>query len=152
MALLYVQLPPYHLQLHQAHKQRLRRLAQAAARVHQELELPRCVEEEPEFTHVPLPGHARHIRHIQDVVCAHFKVSVEEMQHGRKKLAAQARFLTMWFIKRRHNVTTSWLGTRFGGRDHTTAMNALRRVEQLRACDPEFAAAVADMELKIERT
>jgi chromosomal replication initiator protein len=34
------------------------------------------------------------------------------------------------------------IGRKFGGRDHTTVMHAVRRIEELKATDPSFAEDV----------
>jgi chromosomal replication initiator protein len=41
------------------------------------------------------------------------------------------------------------LGRAFGNRDHTTVMSAVRKVEQLRASDPELRAHLEAIERKL---
>ena len=42
------------------------------------------------------------------------------------------------------------IGRRFGGRDHTTVIHAVKQIEKLRACDPEIDAAVRLLTRQLE--
>jgi chromosomal replication initiator protein len=42
------------------------------------------------------------------------------------------------------------IGRKFGGRDHTTVMHAVRKVEELRATDPNFNEDVELLRRMIE--
>ena len=45
----------------------------------------------------------------------------------------------MWLAKKLTTRSLPDIGRRFGGRDHTTVLHAVRRIEQLRAEDPQLA-------------
>ena len=38
------------------------------------------------------------------------------------------------------------IGRRFGGRDHTTVMHAVKRIDELRAADAEFNSQIETVE------
>ena len=42
------------------------------------------------------------------------------------------------------------IGRRFGGRDHTTVIHAVRQIEKLRACDPELDADIRLLTRQLE--
>jgi chromosomal replication initiator protein len=41
------------------------------------------------------------------------------------------------------------IGRRFGGRDHTTVLHAVRRIEELRAIDPVLSADIETLARKL---
>jgi chromosomal replication initiator protein len=45
----------------------------------------------------------------------------------------------MWLAKQITTRSLPDIGRRFGGRDHTTVLHAVRRIEQLKAEDPQIA-------------
>ena len=42
------------------------------------------------------------------------------------------------------------IGRRFGGRDHTTVIHAVRQIEKLRACDAELDADIRLLTRQLE--
>ena len=42
------------------------------------------------------------------------------------------------------------IGRRFGGRDHTTVIHAVRQIEKLRASDPDIYAAIRLLTRQLE--
>jgi chromosomal replication initiator protein len=44
----------------------------------------------------------------------------------------------MWLAKQLTTRSLPDIGRRFGGRDHTTVLHAVRRIEQLKATDPQL--------------
>jgi chromosomal replication initiator protein len=42
------------------------------------------------------------------------------------------------------------IGRRFGGRDHTTVIHAVRQIEKLRASDPDMDAAIRLLTRQLE--
>jgi chromosomal replication initiator protein len=45
----------------------------------------------------------------------------------------------MWLAKQLTTRSLPDIGRRFGGRDHTTVLHAVRRIDELRAADPVLA-------------
>ena len=50
----------------------------------------------------------------------------------------------MWLVKQNTTRSLPDIGRRFGGRDHTTVMHAVRRIDELRVGDAQLAR---DLEL-----
>jgi chromosomal replication initiator protein len=83
------------------------------------------------------------IEEIQAKVAAHFNVRITEMTSARRARAvARPRQVAMYLSKQLTSRSLPEIGRRFGDRDHTTVMHAVRKVEQLRAADRGFSADV----------
>jgi chromosomal replication initiator protein len=87
---------------------------------------------------------------IQRVVCHHFKLRTSDLlSKDRHKSIAFARHVAMYLCKQRLKCSFPELGRAFGNRDHTTVMSAVRKVESLRASDPEVRAHLEAIERKL---
>jgi chromosomal replication initiator protein len=87
---------------------------------------------------------------IQRVVCHHFKLrSGDLLSKDRHKSIAFARHIAMYLCKQRLRCSFPEVGRAFGGRDHTTVISAVRKVEHLRESDPEMRAHLEVIEKKL---
>ena len=57
----------------------------------------------------------------------------------RNRSIARPRQAAMWLAKQLTTRSLPDIGRRFGGRDHTTVLHAVRRIEALKADDPVLA-------------
>lgn len=97
----------------------------------------------------PRPNEAG-VDDIQRVVCHHFKLRTSDLlSKDRHKSIAFARHVAMYLCKQRLKCSFPELGRAFGNRDHTTVMSAVRKVENLRASDPEVRAHLEALERKL---
>jgi chromosomal replication initiator protein len=79
------------------------------------------------------------IEEIQKKVSAHFNIRVGEMHSARRsREVARPRQIAMYLSKQLTNRSLPDIGRKFGGRDHTTVMHAVKKVEELRAADHYF--------------
>ena len=64
----------------------------------------------------------------------------EDKLRGPSRTAelVEARHMAMALIRELLGKSLPQIGAAFGGRDHTTVINALKRVDQLRNADPEL--------------
>ena len=60
----------------------------------------------------------------------------------RAREVARPRQIAMYLAKQLTQRSLPEIGRRFGGRDHTTVIHAVRRIEELRAADAELDADV----------
>lgn len=82
---------------------------------------------------------------IQKQVAAHFNIRVADMYSARRaRSIARPRQVAMYLAKHLTSRSLPEIGRKFGGRDHTTVMHAVRKVEELRDGDAAFAE---DLEL-----
>ena len=83
------------------------------------------------------------IEEIQKRVAEHFNIKMAEMTSARRaRLVARPRQVAMYLAKQLTARSLPEIGRKFGGRDHTTVMHAVRKVEELAAADRGFAEDV----------
>lgn len=65
---------------------------------------------------------------IQHVVAEHYGVTVDQL-HGkcREQRIAHARHVAIYLTRELTRLSLAQIGNEFGGRDHTTVINSLRR-------------------------
>ena len=103
---------------------------------------PVSLETTQEVLHDLLRAHDRRvtIEEIQKRVSEHFNVRVTDMHSARRARAvARPRQVAMYLSKQLTSRSLPEIGRKFGGRDHTTVMHAVRKVEELKSTDPSFA-------------
>jgi len=80
------------------------------------------------------------IDEIQRKVAEHYNIRISDMHSSRRQRnIARPRQIAMYLSK---NLTSSSLpdvGRKFGGRDHTTVMHAVKKVEELKESDQSLA-------------
>ena len=80
------------------------------------------------------------IDEIQKKVAQHYNVRVSDMSSSRRARAvARPRQVAMYLSKQLTARSLPEIGRKFGGRDHTTVMHAVRKVDELRGSDTQFA-------------
>ena len=80
---------------------------------------------------------------IQKRVAAHFNVKISDMSSSRRaRSVARPRQVAMYLAKQLTSRSLPEIGRKFGGRDHTTVMHAVKRVEELVASDGTMAEDV----------
>ncbi len=80
---------------------------------------------------------------IQKRVAEHFKIRVSDMSSARRSRAvARPRQVAMYLSKQLTSRSLPEIGRAFGGRDHTTVMHAVRKIEELVKLDSAFAEDV----------
>jgi len=84
---------------------------------------------------------------IQRAVCEVFSVTPTDMVSKRRaRVIARPRQVAMYLCKKLTKRSLPDIGRRFGGRDHTTVMHAVKRIDQLRADDASFNAQIEAVE------
>ena len=87
---------------------------------------------------------------IKRRVAAFYDMSLEDLiSQRRHRAVARPRQVAMYFCKRLTRRSFPDIGQRFGGRDHTTVMHAVKRIEDLAAQDVAFAAELQEIGRKI---
>ncbi len=106
---------------------------------------PVTLESTQEILHDLLRASDRRItiEEIQKRVAEHFNIKLAEMSSARRSRAvARPRQVAMYLAKQLTSRSLPEIGRKFGGRDHTTVMHAVRKVEELRTTDATFAEDV----------
>ena len=80
------------------------------------------------------------IEDIQKKVSAHFNIKVSDMHSARRSVAiARPRQVAMYLAKKLTTKSLPEIGRKFGGKDHTTVMHAVKRIDEICKQDQEFA-------------
>ena len=80
------------------------------------------------------------IEEIQRRVAEHYNIKMSEMSSERRARAvARPRQVAMFLSKQLTSRSLPEIGRKFGGRDHTTVMHAVKRIEELRQTDATLA-------------
>jgi chromosomal replication initiator protein len=80
------------------------------------------------------------IEEIQKKVAQHFNIRLADMHSARRARAvARPRQVAMYLAKQLTTRSLPEIGRKFGGRDHTTVMHAVKRIEELRQTDATLA-------------
>ncbi len=94
-----------------------------------------------EVLHDLLRAHDRRltIEDIQRQVATHFQVRVADMHSPRRsRSVARPRQVAMYLAKALTTHSLPEIGRAFGGRDHTTVLHAVRKVDALKSEDRQF--------------
>lgn len=88
---------------------------------------------------------------IQIAVARHFKVSKPDLLSARRsRSVVRPRQIAMYLSKILTSRSLPEIGRRFGNRDHTTVLHAVRKIEQLMGEDSGFAQEVELLRRMIE--
>ena len=80
------------------------------------------------------------IEEIQKRVAEHFNIRLADMHSARRARAvARPRQVAMYLAKQLTSRSLPEIGRKFGGRDHTTVIHAVRKIEELRQVDSVLA-------------
>ncbi|MEO1091726.1 MAG: chromosomal replication initiator protein DnaA [Pseudomonadota bacterium] len=83
------------------------------------------------------------IEEIQKTVVAHYNLKLADMQSKRRsRVVARPRQVAMYLAKQLTPRSLPDIGRRFGGRDHTTVMHAVRKIDELMGEDESIARDV----------
>ena len=87
---------------------------------------------------------------IQKTVADHFSLKQADLLSERRTRAvARPRQIAMWLCKQHTTRSYPDIGRRFGGRDHTTVLHGVRKIEELMAQDDQIARDVEALTRKL---
>ena len=112
------------------------------------------LEETQSFLGPHLPGGERRITvdEIQKVTADHFGLKQADLiSQRRTRSVARPRQAAMWLAKKLTTRSLPDIGRRFGDRDHTTVLHAVRRIDELRAGDAQLARDLEALTRKLRR-
>ncbi|MEX5727890.1 chromosomal replication initiator protein [Rhodovulum iodosum] len=91
------------------------------------------------------------VEDIQRKVSEHYNIRLADMLGPRRqRTLARPRQIAMYLAKKLTTSSLPDIGRRFGGRDHTTVMHAVKRVEELRSSDAQIAEDVEMLRRTLE--
>ena len=90
------------------------------------------------------------IEDIQRLAADHYRVRVADLKSAnRSKPLVTARQVAMYLIKKNLDKSLVEIGRQFGGKDHTTVINALKRVESQLSKDSDLKKDVDELQGRI---
>jgi len=88
---------------------------------------------------------------IQKRVAEHYNIRLADMHSARRARAvARPRQVAMYLCKQLTPRSLPEIGRKFGGRDHTTVMHAVRKIEELKAADRTLAEDIELLKRMLE--
>ncbi len=106
---------------------------------------PITLETAQEVLHDLLRANNRRItiEEIQKKVAEYYNIRLNDIVSQRRaRVVARPRQVAMYLAKQLTSRSLPEIGRKFGGRDHTTVMHAVKKIEQLRNSDATFAEDV----------
>ena len=87
---------------------------------------------------------------IIEEVCKFYNIENDALRgQGRTKDTALARQMAMYLIRRMTSLSLKEIGKEFEGRDHTTVMHSIERIENLMKSNAEVAEIIKDLNANI---
>jgi hypothetical protein len=91
------------------------------------------------------------IREIQQYVCRRWNISrVDLLSHRQRAREVFPRHVAIYLARMLTLASCPMIGRQFGGRDHTTVLHAVKKIEQRMAVDPDVAAEIASCRAMFE--
>ncbi|CTQ49519.1 chromosomal replication initiator protein DnaA [Jannaschia donghaensis] len=91
------------------------------------------------------------IDEIMKATCEHYSLRMSDMTSARRsRMIARPRQMAMYLAKKLTPRSYPEIGRKFGGRDHTTVLYAVRKIEELMAADVQLAEDAQLLQRKLE--
>lgn len=91
------------------------------------------------------------IDEIMKKTCEHYNLRMSDMTSARRsRSVARPRQMAMWLSKKLTPRSYPEIGRKFGGKDHTTVLYAVRKIEELIAAEPQIAEDAELLQRKLE--
>ena len=89
---------------------------------------------------------------IIDAVTRYYNVRLGDLQSKRRhKSITEPRQICMWLARKHTRFSLEEIGGYFGGRDHSTVLYSVEKVDRRRRVDHEFAALLTELERRIRQ-
>jgi len=90
------------------------------------------------------------VEDIQKLVCDQYHVRIADLRsQNRSKPLVTARQVAMYLIKKNLDKSLVEIGRYFGGKDHTTVINALRRIDSQQLKDADLKKDIDELQGRI---
>ncbi len=86
------------------------------------------------------------IEHVQKLVASHFSVKIADLKGPRRhRSISRPRMIAMYLSRELTGASFPEIGQRFGGKDHSTVINACKRITSIQASEPEMRTTVTSL-------
>jgi len=87
------------------------------------------------------------IQQVQKLVASHYNVSVADLKGGRRHRAiALPRMIAMYLIRQHAGSSYPEIGRRFGNRDHSTVISAVKKIEKQLTTNNDVRKTVLELQ------
>jgi len=87
---------------------------------------------------------------IQKVVAEHFRIKLSELKSDKRvKTLVVPRQIAIYICRELTKASYPEIGEKFGGKDHSTIIHSVKKIEKQMAGDNEFRASVEDIKKKV---
>jgi chromosomal replication initiator protein len=101
--------------------------------------------------HLAEPASPPRLVEVLHATAAHYDIPINEILSARRDLRITlARHVGMYLARELTLKSFPEIGRAFGGRDHTTVLHGVRRIERKLPFDGELAADIAHLRLAVE--
>jgi len=91
------------------------------------------------------------VEEIQNKISLHFQIKISDMKSKKKnKVLIGPRHTAMFLTRQLTTLSLPEIGRHFGGRDHSTVLHAIHKVENMIKNDPNFQAALDQLIKELE--
>ena len=88
---------------------------------------------------------------IIEQVAEHYRLEKGDLlSRSRKQTVAQARQIAMYLCRELTDESYDHIGSRFGGRDHSTVIHAYRKIEDALESDAELQGAISSLQSSLQ--
>jgi len=95
-------------------------------------------------------GNRKNVDDIISIVCDEFGLTSEEIKsRHRYRRLTDARSIAIFLIRKHTNYSLFDTAKIFGGRDHTTALHSLKRIQELMDTEPDLKNRILLIENKL---
>jgi len=112
-----------------------------------------ALEPEPLILELPDPAvfsGMNKIEQIKRIICKRYGISKEAIESNcRKKDIVMPRQIAMYLARKNTTYSFPEIGRRLGGRDHTTIIFAVRKIERMAGDDANFSSQLAEIQAEI---
>jgi chromosomal replication initiator protein len=89
---------------------------------------------------------------IQQIVADYFNIKIQELSsRKRPENIAKARQIAMYITRQLTDYSLVQIGQYFGGKDHTTVMHAIDKIEKMIKADDKFKTTVDELMARVKK-
>ena len=91
------------------------------------------------------------VEEIQRLICKHFNINLGDLKSKtRLKNITLPRHIAMYLCRKHTSMPSAFIGFKFGGRDHSTVVHALKSLERKIRQDPWILASILALEKDLQ--
>lgn len=89
---------------------------------------------------------------LLDVICGYFNISKTDlMSKSRKRIYVYPRQIAMYVLRELYNIPYKKIGSLFGGKDHSTVMNACDKISVGYKSEENIKNDVENIKTKVDK-